>query len=72
MRIDEHGNMELSAEENQDLMDQLEISEADYDDPPVEIECIGMEQDAARFKATNTRTGQWVTLVFDLIPGSSH
>lgn len=67
MHIDEEGNMELSAEENQDLMDQLEISEADYDDPPVNIECVDMVDGCARFKATNTETGKTVTMVFDLL-----
>lgn len=68
MHIDEDGNMELSAEENQRLMDQLEIAESDYDDPPVEIECTGMDDDAATFKATNTKTGKSVVMVFDLMP----
>jgi hypothetical protein len=67
MRIDEDGNMELSAEENQRLMDQLEIAASDYDDPPVEIECTGMEDDAATFNATNTKTGKTVVMVFDLM-----
>jgi hypothetical protein len=67
MRIDSAGNMELSADENQDLMDRLEIPATDYDDPPVEIECTGMEQDAATFRATNTKTGKSVVLVFDLM-----
>ena len=67
MEIDDDGNMELSAEENQRLMDQLEIDVADYDDPPVEIECTAMDDDAATFKATNTRTGKSVVLVFDLM-----
>ena len=68
MRIDDDGNMELNAEENQRLMDQLEIAAEDYDDPPVEIECTGIEDGAATFKATNTRTGKSVVLVFDLLP----
>lgn len=67
MRIDDDGNMELSAEENQSLMDQLDIPVSDYDDPPVAIECLGMDGDAATFKATNTQTGKTVELVFDLI-----
>ncbi len=67
MHIDEDGNMELSAEENQKLMDELDIAPADYDDPPVEIECIGMQGEAATFKATNTRTGKTVTLMFDQV-----
>jgi hypothetical protein len=67
MRIDDDGNMELSAEENQSLMDQLEIHRRDYDDPPVEIECEGIEGNAATFRATNTQTGKSVTLVFDLL-----
>jgi len=67
MRIDEDGNMELSAEENQNLMDQLGIAAKDYDDPPVEIECTEMNDDAATFKATNTKTGKTVVLVFDLM-----
>ena len=67
MQIDEDGNMELSAEENQKLMDQLEIAVRDYDDPPVEIECTGMDDDVATFRATNTRTGKSVVLEFDLV-----
>lgn len=65
MNIDADGNMELSAEENQALMDQLEIPESEYDDPPVEIECTAMEDGAATFKATNTKTGKEVVMVFD-------
>ena len=64
MRIDDDGNMELTAEENQALMDQLEIPESQYDDPPVEIESVSMEEDEATFSATNTETGKKVTLVF--------
>jgi hypothetical protein len=68
MNIDDDGNMELTAEENQRLMDQLEIDPSDYDDPPVEIECTGMDEDAATFKATNIKTGKSVVMVFDLMP----
>lgn len=68
MHIDDDGNMELTAEENQKLMDQLDIAPADYDDPPVHIECTTMEENAATFKATNTRTGKSVELVFDMMP----
>jgi len=67
MYIDDDGNMELSAEENQSLMDRLEIDARDYDDPPVSIECLGMDEDAATFKATNTKTGKSIELVFDLV-----
>ncbi len=67
MRIDEEGNMELTAEENQELMDRLEIAESDYNDPPVNIECTGMDSNAATFKATNTRTGKSFIMVFDLM-----
>ncbi len=67
MYIDDDGNMELSAEENQSLMDRLEIDARDYDDPPVSIECLGMDEDAATFKATNTKTGKSIELVFDLM-----
>ncbi|WP_086133301.1 hypothetical protein [Methylocaldum sp. SAD2] len=67
MRIDSDGNMELTAEENQDLMDRLDIPESDYDDPPVEIECVGIENEVATFKATNTKTGKSVQMVFDLM-----
>ncbi|MGX2040411.1 hypothetical protein ACWJKU_09810 [Methylocaldum sp. MU1018] len=67
MRIDLDGNMELTAEENQELMDQLDIPESEYDDPPVEIECIGVENEVATFKATNTKTGKSVQMVFDLM-----
>jgi hypothetical protein len=66
MRIDEDGNMELTAEENQALMDQLGILPGEYDDPPVEIEGVGMEDDEATFTATNTKTGKTVTLVFEM------
>lgn len=67
MKIDKDGNMELSAEENQSLMDQLEIHRRDYDDPPVDIEFEGDEEGAVKFRATNTRTGKTVTLVFDTV-----
>ncbi|BBA32795.1 heat shock 70 kDa protein 12A [Methylocaldum marinum] len=67
MRIDSDGNMELTAEENQDLMDRLDIPESEYDDPPVEIECVGIENEVATFKATNTKTGKSVEMVFDLM-----
>lgn len=67
MRIDEEGNMELTAEENQDLMDQLEVPESEYDDPPVEIEYNGTEDNQATFTAINTKTGKSVSLVFDLM-----
>lgn len=65
MRIDRDGNMELTAEENQDLMDQLEVAPEDYDDPPVEIESLDIEGNVSRFQATNTRTGKTVVMVFD-------
>jgi hypothetical protein len=65
MRIDDEGNMELSAEENQSLMDQLKIHPRDYDDPPVRFEFAPSEDGATRFKAINTRTGHSVVLVFD-------
>jgi hypothetical protein len=65
MRIDDDGNMELSAEENQALMDQLEIPPEEYDDPPVEIEYLGTQKNMATFRATNTQTGKTVNLVFD-------
>lgn len=71
MNIDENGNMELTAEENQRLMDQLEIHERDYDDPPVSIECESMEDGSASFRAINTQTGKEVVLVFDLVPDSN-
>jgi hypothetical protein len=67
MRIDDDGNMELTAEENQDLMDQLEVPESEYDDPPVEIEYNGSEDNQAKFTATNIKTGKSVVLVFDLM-----
>ena len=70
MRIDEEGNMELTAEENQDLMDRLEIPESDYDDPPVAIECTGVTDHSATFKATNTRTGKSFVMVFDVMEDS--
>ena len=67
MRIDEDGNMELTAEENQDLMDQLEIPPEVYDDPPVAIEYLGQEDNVARFQATHTETGKTVILEFDSV-----
>lgn len=67
MQIDKDGNMELSAEENQELMDHLEIAEHDYDDPPVEIESIGVENNVATFKATNTKTGKSIQLEFEMV-----
>lgn len=66
MQIDQDGNMELNAEENQQLMDQLGIAAADYDDPPVEIEGIGVENDVASFKATNTKTGKSIVMEYEL------
>ena len=71
MRIDDDGNMELSAQENQDLMDRLDIAPGDYEDPPVEIECTRMDNNEAEFSARNTRTGKSVTLVFDLLTEGS-
>jgi len=65
MEIDDDGNMTLTAEENQDLMDRLEIAEADYDDPPVDIEGVEFEGDVATFRATNTRTGKTILMTFD-------
>lgn len=65
MHIDDDGNMELSAEENQDLMDRLQVDPREYDDPPVDIECIGCADGVATFKATHRKTGKTVTLVFD-------
>jgi hypothetical protein len=67
MKIDRDGNMELSAEENQDLMDQLGIAPRDYDDPPIEIESLGVENGAATFKATNLKTGKTIEMVFDAL-----
>jgi hypothetical protein len=68
MEIDDDGNMTLTAEENQDLMDRLGIAEADYDDPPVAIESVEFEAGVATFRATNTRTGKSVILTFDSSP----
>jgi len=68
MEIDDDGNMTLTAEENQDLMDRLGIAEADYDDPPVAIESVEFEAGVATFRATNTRTGKSVMLTFDSSP----
>ncbi|CAL1241557.1 hypothetical protein [Candidatus Methylocalor cossyra] len=67
MRIDQDGNMELTAAENQDLMDRLDIPESQYDQPPVEIECTGMDGRLVTFTATNTETGKSITLVFERI-----
>ncbi len=65
MHIDSEGNMELSAEENQDLMDRLDIPPTEYDDPPVAIEVVESGNDVIRFKATNTKTGKFVVLEFE-------
>lgn len=67
MKIDDSGNMELTAEENQALMDQLKIHPRDYDDPPVSIDFETTDEGSVRFRATNTRTGQSVVLVFDSV-----
>lgn len=67
MHIDADGNMELTADENQDLMDKLEIPQSEYDDPPVEIECTAMEDNVATFTAKNTKTGKTAVMVFDLL-----
>jgi hypothetical protein len=68
VKIDDDGNMELTADENQDLMDRLDIAVSDYDDPPVAIEGIEFTEELARFRATNTRTGKTVVLTFDRSP----
>ncbi|MBM3203349.1 hypothetical protein FJZ55_05535 [Candidatus Woesearchaeota archaeon] len=65
MQIDEEGNLELSAEENQALMDSLDIPESQYDDPPVSIEYLGMEDNVARFRVINTETQKSRTMEFD-------
>lgn len=65
MHIDHDGNMELSAEENQQLMDQLGIEPKDYDNPPVEIELESQADGIATFRASNTRTGKSVKLEFE-------
>jgi hypothetical protein len=67
MKIDEEGNLELTAEENQTLMDQLDIPKNQYDDPPIEIEYTSMEENIAQFKATNTRTGKIAIMEFELL-----
>lgn len=67
MQIDQDGNMELSAEENQELMDKLNVAESDYDDPPVEIESVGVENNVATFKATNTKTGKSFNMEFEMV-----
>lgn len=68
MQIDSDGNMELSAEENQALMDQLNIAPGDYDDPPVEIELLSLQNGVATFKASHTRTGKTIRMEFDALP----
>ncbi len=65
MQIDEEGNLELSAEENQALMDSLDIPESQYDDPPVSIEYLGMEDNVARFRVINTETLKSRMMEFD-------
>ena len=67
MKIDHEGNMELSAEENQNLMDQLDIHPRDYDDPPVSIDLEDSESGSIKFRATNTATGKSIVLVFDRV-----
>lgn len=67
MQIDTDGNMELSAEENQALMDQLDIAPGDYDDPPVDIALVSLKDGVATFKATHTRTGKTIKLEFDSV-----
>jgi phosphoribosylamine-glycine ligase len=64
MRIDTDGNIEFSADENQELMDQLQIPPHEYDDPPVELEYLEEEDDTVTIKATNTKTGKSVLLEF--------
>lgn len=71
MQIDEEGNLELTAEENQALMDSLEIPPEQYDDPPVSIEYLGMEDNAARFRVTNTETGKSRIMEFDQMEDAS-
>lgn len=65
MQIDEEGNLELTAEENQALMDNLEIPPEQYDDPPVSIEYLGTMEKVASFKVTNTQTGKSRVMAFD-------
>lgn len=66
MQIDVDGTLVFSAEENQDLMDQLKISQSEYDDPPVELEYMGDEGGTITIKATNTKTGKEVLLEYEL------
>lgn len=65
MQIDAEGNMELTAEENQALMDQLNIPPSEYDDPPVSIEWLKEDEQVIVFKASNIKTGKFVHLEFD-------
>lgn len=69
MQIDAEGNMELTAEENQSLMDQLNIPPSEYDDPPVSIEWLKEDEELIVFKATHLKTGKFVHLEFEQ-PGS--
>jgi hypothetical protein len=46
-------------------MDRLDIPASEYDDPPVHIETLGIENKTVRFKATNTNTGKSVVMEFD-------
>ncbi|MGR8934035.1 MAG: hypothetical protein ACU837_06540 [Gammaproteobacteria bacterium] len=66
MQIDADGTIAFSAEENQNLMDQLKIPRSEYDDPPVELEYVGEEGGSITLKATNTKTGKEVLLEFEL------
>lgn len=72
MQIDEEGNLELTAEENQALMDSLEIPASQYDDPPVSIEYLGMEDKVARFQVVNTETGKTRNMEFDLLENAEN
>ena len=65
MHIDADGNIEFTAEENQELMEQLKIRPRDYDDPPVELEYLEEKDNIVTLKATNTETGKYVLLEFD-------
>lgn len=67
MQIDVDGTIVLSAEENQELMDQLKIPLNEYDDPPVELEYMGDEAGLITIRAINTKTGKEVLLEYELL-----
>ena len=58
--------MPSSAEENQDLREQLKFLTPDTTGPPVEFECVGDEDGTTTIKTTNTKTDRHVLLALEL------